>query len=123
MVGPSETATFLVYLEGAGACWIDTCGNILARLYSQQIAERQVRRDNRTLWILRDGDTNRQNLHDRLKLGYPLLELSIEIANLLFSCDLGAYIRAGARPSPPVPVRVADRYSASEKPAVVSFPA
>ncbi len=90
-------------------------------LRSEQIAERQIRRDNGTLRILRDGDANRQHLHDRLKLCYPLLELSIEIANLLFGGDLGAYIRAGAKPSHQVPLRVADRYSASKKPAILPF--
>src|SRR5580704_1962225 len=121
MVYAGEAATFLIYRQRASVCRIDASSNVLARLDSKQIAERQVRCDNSTFRILRDGDTNRQDLHDRFKLGYPLLKLSVEIANLFFSCDLSAYIRAGAKPSDQVSLRVTDRYSASKKPAVIAF--
>src|SRR5258705_5233985 len=123
MLSASETVTFFGRLEGTSVRWIDTRGNVLAGLHSEQIAERQVRRDNSALWILRNGYTNRKDLHDRLKLGHSLLELSIEIANLLLGFDLSAYIGVGAEPSHQIPLRVADRYGASEKPAILPFSA
>src|SRR5258708_38886462 len=119
MVSAGEATTFLIYLERVRACRIDASGDIFARLDSKQIAERHVCYDNSTFRILRNSDTNRQDLHDRLKFCYPLLELSIEIANLLFGCYLSAYIRAGAKPSHQVSLRVADGYSASKKPAIL----
>src|SRR5882757_4673009 len=118
MVYARKAATFLINLERAGVCWVDASSNVLARLDSEQIAERQVRCDNSTVWILRDGNTHRQDLHDLLKLCDPLLKLRIEIANLLFGGDLSAYIGAGAKPSHQVSLRVTDRHSASKKPAI-----
>src|ERR1700738_4267124 len=99
MLGAGEATTFFIYLEGIRARWIDASGNVLARLNSQQIAERQVRSDNTAFRILRNGNTNRQDLHDRLKLRHPLLQLSIKIANLLFGGNLAAYVRTGAEPT------------------------
>src|SRR5438270_8017604 len=121
MVSAGESATFFVYLERTSARQIDAGSDVLARLYSEQMAKREVGCDHGALWILRNSDANRQDLHDRFKLRHSFLELRVEIANLLFGCDLSGYIGVGTKPSHQIALRVADRYGASKKPAIFPF--
>src|ERR1700759_1094141 len=121
MISSGDTTTLFIHLQRTRVRRINLWSDVLAGLDSEQVAERKISRNNGALWILRNCDTYREDLHDSLKLRNSFLELGVQIANLLFGRDLSGYIGVGAKPSHQTTLRVADRYGAREKPAILPF--